>query len=84
MAKPSERNRQIIRQWEILKTLEVRPSTLAELVASVGDRKVTDRTIRRDLQALETAGFPLFDETNEDGAKLWRLARKGIVPRRAA
>src|SRR5262249_46393802 len=35
---------------------------------------VTTRTIRRDLQALEEAGFPLFDDrTADDGRTRWRV-----------
>jgi proteasome accessory factor B len=34
---------------------------------------VTTRTIRRDLAALQEAGFPLFDERDDDGRVRWRL-----------
>src|SRR2546428_5675307 len=35
---------------------------------------VTTRTIRRDLQALEEAGFPLYDDkTSDDGKTRWRV-----------
>ena len=35
---------------------------------------VTTRTIRRDLQALEEAGFPLYDDrTNDDGRTRWAI-----------
>ena len=35
---------------------------------------VTTRTIRRDLQALEEAGFPLFDDrSHDDGRTRWRM-----------
>jgi len=34
---------------------------------------VTERTIRRDLEALQEAGFPLYDERAEGGRKVWRL-----------
>ena len=35
---------------------------------------VTTRTIRRDLQALEEAGFPLYDDrTHDDGRTRWRI-----------
>ena len=33
---------------------------------------VTERTIRRDIEALQEAGFPLYDE-RADGRKIWRL-----------
>ena len=34
---------------------------------------VTTRTIRRDLAALQEAGFPLYDERDDDGRVRWRL-----------
>jgi predicted DNA-binding transcriptional regulator YafY len=44
---------------------------------------VTTRTIRRDLQALEEAGFPIFDDrTRDDGRTRWSLngqAFKGLA-----
>ena len=42
---------------------------LADLAAEHG---VTERTIRRDIEALQEAGFPLYDE-RADGRKIWRL-----------
>jgi len=56
------RNSEVIRQWTILREIErargagVTIDDLASLCA------VTTRTIRRDLQALEESGFPLFDD----------------------
>ena len=45
--------------------------TIDELAVVCG---VTTRTIRRDLQALEEAGFPLYDDRQgEDGRTRWRL-----------
>src|SRR5689334_7320577 len=41
--------------------------------ALAGDLDVTTRTIRRDLAALQEAGFPLFDERDDDGHVRWRL-----------
>ena len=38
---------------------------------------VTTRTIRRDLEALQSAGFPLFDETHE-GKKYWTLEQRAF------
>ena len=38
---------------------------------------VTTRTIRRDLEALQSAGFPLYDETHE-GKKYWTLDQKAF------
>jgi len=69
------RNAEVIRQWSILKELEAsRRVTIDELAARTA---VTTRTIRRDLEALQTAGFPLFDETH-DGKKYWTLEQKAF------
>lgn len=76
------RNAEVIRQWTILREIErARASgvTIDEL-ASLCD--VTTRTIRRDLQALEEAGFPLFDDrSGDDGKTRWKVngqAFKGL------
>jgi predicted DNA-binding transcriptional regulator YafY len=77
------RNAEVIRQWTILRTIEQARAggvTIDEL-ASLCD--VTTRTIRRDLQALEEAGFPLYDDRSiEDGRTRWRIngqAFKGLA-----
>ena len=69
------RNAEVIRQWSILKELEAsRRVTIDDLAGRTG---VTTRTIRRDLEALQTAGFPLYDETH-DGKKYWTLEQKAF------
>lgn len=69
------RNAEVIRQWSILKDLEAsRRVTIDDLASRTG---VTTRTIRRDLEALQTAGFPLYDETH-DGKKYWTLEQKAF------
>jgi predicted DNA-binding transcriptional regulator YafY len=77
------RNAEVIRQWTILREIErARGSGVAidELAALCG---VTTRTIRRDLQALEEAGFPLFDDrASDNGRTRWKMngqAFKGLV-----
>lgn len=77
------RNAEVIRQWTILREIEsARGSgfTLDDLASLCG---VTTRTIRRDLQALEEAGFPLFDDkSRDDGRTRWRVngqAFKGLA-----
>ena len=63
------RNAEIIRQWTILREIErARTSgvTIDELASRCG---VTTRTIRRDLQALEEAGFRLFDDRSGDDGR---------------
>jgi predicted DNA-binding transcriptional regulator YafY len=64
------RNTEVIRQWNILRAIEAsRRVTIDGLADAQG---VTTRTIRRDLEALQAAGFPLFDEV-EDGKRYWRI-----------
>jgi len=77
------RNAEVIRQWTILREIErARTSgvTIDELAALCD---VTTRTIRRDLQALEEVGFPIFDDrSREDGRTRWVLngqAFKGLA-----
>src|SRR3954467_9209321 len=69
------RNAEVIRQWSILRELESsRRATIDELAARTG---VSTRTIRRDLEALQAAGFPLFDEVH-DGKKYWTLEQRAF------
>jgi predicted DNA-binding transcriptional regulator YafY len=77
------RNAEVIRQWTILREIERARAagvTIDELAAQCD---VTTRTIRRDLQALEEAGFPLFDDrSNDDGKTRWKVngqAFKGLA-----
>jgi predicted DNA-binding transcriptional regulator YafY len=64
------RNAEVIRQWKILKRIEAGRYTTAQDMAA--EHGVTERTIRRDIEALQEAGFPLYDE-RADGRKVWRL-----------
>jgi len=69
------RNAEVIRQWTILRELEAsRRLTIDDLAKRTG---VTTRTIRRDLEALQTSGFPLFDEVH-DGKRYWTLESKAF------
>src|SRR5512136_2992930 len=64
------RNAEVVRQWKILRELEAsRRGTINGLAAMC---KVTTRTIRRDLDALQEAGFGLFDD-KIDGKVYWKL-----------
>ena len=66
----SMRNAEVIRQWSVLRELEAsRRETIASLARKTA---VTTRTIRRDLDALQTAGFPIYDELI-DGKRFWKL-----------
>lgn len=68
------RNAEVIRQWTLLKELEgSRTSTIDGLAERTG---VSTRTIRRDLIALQEAGFPIYDDTTDEGRKHWRLDAK--------
>jgi proteasome accessory factor B len=66
------RNQEVIRQWKVLHALESSRHgvTIDAMAREVG---VTTRTIRRDLAALQEAGFPLYDEHDEQGRARWRL-----------
>ena len=66
------RNAEVIRQWQILREIEARRVgvTIHELAKLV---RVSTRTIRRDLQALQEAGFAVFDEGDENETKRWKL-----------
>jgi proteasome accessory factor B len=66
------RNQEVIRQWRILHALESSRHGAA-IPALAGELGVTTRTIRRDLAALQEAGFPLYDERDEDGHVRWRI-----------
>jgi predicted DNA-binding transcriptional regulator YafY len=77
------RNAEVIRQWTILREIERARTagvTIDDLATLCG---VTTRTIRRDLQALEEAGFPLFDDrAGDDGRTRWQIngqAFKGLA-----
>lgn len=68
------RNRQLIRQWQIVKRIDGKAG--ASMFALAAELGVTHRTIRRDLEALEAAGFPLVVEPTVDqfGANTrWRI-----------
>ena len=69
------RNAEVIRQWSILRDLEsARRLTIDDMAARTG---VTTRTIRRDLEALQEAGFALFDEVHE-GKRYWMLEHRAF------
>ena len=60
------RNSEVIRQWRILREIEVAHGITIRQMAELAG--VTTRTIRRDLDALQEAGFALYDEMY-DGQK---------------
>ena len=65
------RNSELIRQWEILREIDAaRTGICVPKLASL--RRVHPRTIRRDIEALCKAGFPLYDE-KVNGTSMWKL-----------
>jgi predicted DNA-binding transcriptional regulator YafY len=67
------RNAEVIRQWSILRDLESsRRLTIDDLAERTG---VSTRTIRRDLEALQASGFPLYDDVH-DGKRFWMLEQR--------
>ena len=69
------RNSELIRQWTILQRIATaKDQTIPKLA---NDLAVSTRTIRRDLEALQVAGFPVYDEIVH-GAKFWRLDARAM------
>jgi len=66
------RNQEVIRQWKLLHALESSRHG-ASIDALARALEVTTRTIRRDLAALQEAGFALYDERDENSHVKWRL-----------
>jgi proteasome accessory factor B len=62
----------LVRQWILLKTLSSRRygATVQEMAQELN---VSEKTIRRDLEAFQTAGIPLEEQVCEHGRKKWRL-----------
>ena len=70
MARCSE----VVRQWEILRSIDGARHGIA-IAKLATEHGVHQRTIRRDLDALGRAGFPLYDE-KVNGTSLWKLRAK--------
>ncbi len=70
------RSAESIRQWKILRHLET--SRHGETVRALARQHgVTERTIWRDMEALQEAGFPLTNE-KPDGKTRWKLLPNGL------
>lgn len=68
------RNSETTRQWEILRDIDAARTGVG--IARLADlRGVHQRTIRRDLDALARAGFPLYED-RVNGTPLWKLRAK--------
>jgi predicted DNA-binding transcriptional regulator YafY len=64
------RGKEIVRLLKILRNLEAgRTNTIPKLAIEL---ECTERTVRRDLDALQRAGFPIYDE-RVNGTTFWRL-----------
>lgn len=68
------RNSELIRQWEILRAIDATPTGVS-IRRLASQRNVHQRTIRRDLEALGQAGFPIYCD-KENGTALYRLTSK--------
>ena len=66
------RNQEVIRQWRLLHALESSRHG-ATIDALSSELEVTTRTIRRDLAALQEAGFALYDDRDDNGRVRWRI-----------
>jgi predicted DNA-binding transcriptional regulator YafY len=65
------RNAEVVRQWNLLRSIEAARNGLPlQRLIDIGG--VTRRTVYRDLDALQEAGFPLANETR-DGRVYWML-----------
>ena len=68
------RNAELIRQWEILREVDAARTGIC-VTRLAAARGVHSRTIRRDIDALSRAGFPLYDE-RVNGTTMWKLGAK--------
>ncbi|MGA2258058.1 MAG: WYL domain-containing protein, partial [Thermoguttaceae bacterium] len=67
----------LVRQWMLLRALAARKygATVKELAE---EAEVSVPTIRRDLRAFQTAGFPIRETVAEYGRKKWHLDRAEV------
>lgn len=76
------RNDQLVRQWRVLEALIASRlgRTWAELREDVFPIEANERTIRRDVEALEAAGFPMERVRGPDGVRMRCEARFRQAP----
>jgi predicted DNA-binding transcriptional regulator YafY len=65
------RTQELIRQWQLIREIDGSHGLTIDELAEIGG--CTTRTIRRDLKALQSAGFALYDEREGEGPTRWRL-----------
>lgn len=68
------RSSEVVRQWEILRRIDAARFGIS-IPKLAAERGVHQRTIRRDIDALSRAGFPLYDD-KVTGTTLWKLRGK--------
>lgn len=66
------RGEMIIRQWNLLKTLQTRGDGIPLRQLAV-EFEVSERTIQRDFEALEELGFPIEHQDDDNGKRYWRM-----------
>ena len=67
------RGEPLIRQWNLLKALQVHRFGVG--VGELAERLAcTKRTVQRDLNVLQQAGFPISFEERDFGKRFWKLA----------
>jgi predicted DNA-binding transcriptional regulator YafY len=80
--RPRGRHNEIVRQWEIIRTLE--ESAHGKGLRALAEQlSVTQRTIRRDLDVIERAGF-MLDHITVNDERRWTLKRdffRGVAAR---
>jgi predicted DNA-binding transcriptional regulator YafY len=77
VAVSGRRGGQLARSYHVIALLRAWGGVTLERLAQ--DTGVTVRTVRRDLEALQTAGLPIAD-SHEGNAKLWRLVKGAPCP----
>jgi predicted DNA-binding transcriptional regulator YafY len=65
------RGSQLARQWKIIKLMESRKRGISAADIS-NELEAPVRTIYRDLESIQEAGFPVFNE-RIDGQSLWKF-----------
>ena len=62
----------LLRQWVLLRTLSARHAgaSVKELAEELA---VCEKTVRRDLDTFQQAGFPVEETVGQHGLKRWRL-----------
>jgi predicted DNA-binding transcriptional regulator YafY len=74
LSSPLVRNSELIRQWRILKSIDATPTGVSVRRLATKEN-VHQRTIRRDLDALEQAGFPIYSD-RENGTAIYKFNTK--------